>query len=377
MKILHFIETGGPGGAEQVFLTYVKTLRDMNIEVLAVTLREGWLTTRLDEEKIERRLLTSKKSRIQLVFLLYSLIKSERIDLVHSHLLDSNFYCSIAATLANVPHIGTEHGDIHHLRKKRMAAYKTRLTSFFTSHIFAVSLFSKNALIKSGMSKRKVSVLPNPFDFTTDKTKRIPRETRMNYLGLSDQSPDTWIWIHVANLRQVKDQTSLLEGFAKSTSRKEHPQKLILVGDGSLRNELEKKAFSLGISEDVLFLGFRNDIQELLSLADGFILSSLSEALPISILEAARAKLVLLSSSVGGIPEIITDSETGFLFPPLSPDSIAGKIDYVITHKEKARITAENAYTTLSRRLNSDVIMEEALGRYHSLLKKERPSGDS
>jgi glycosyltransferase involved in cell wall biosynthesis len=171
----------------------------------------------------------------------------------------------------------------------------------------------------------------------------------MNYLDIHDASRDTWIWIHIANLRKVKDQTTLLEGFAKSSTRKDVPQKLLIVGDGSLRNELEEKASSLGISNEVLFLGFRNDIHELLSLSDGFILTSISEALPISILEAARAKLVILSSAVGGIPEIIADSETGYLFPPSSPHSLAEKIDYVILHQEKAYTTAKEAYQRLSK----------------------------
>jgi hypothetical protein len=172
MRILHFIETGGPGGAEQVFLTYLKTQREMNIEVLAVTLREGWLTARLDEEKIERRLLTPNKSKIRLIFSLYSLIQREHINLVHSHLLDSNFTAPLRRPLSNIPHIGTEHGDIHHIKKKGMATWKTRITSFLTSKIFAVSHFSKNALVKNGMAEKKVAVLPNPFDFTSDHTKK-------------------------------------------------------------------------------------------------------------------------------------------------------------------------------------------------------------
>lgn len=366
MNILFVIETGGPGGAEKSFLTSILELVKRGHNCTAVTLREGWLTNKLDEYKISRKLLTVKNSKFKYILELYKIIKENEIDIVHSHLLDSNFYSSIAAFLAGVPHIGTEHGDIHHTDKKNLLSLKTKITSFFTRKIISVSEYSKDSLLKNGLNKNKVIVLGNPFNFS--KELKIQNNNISNYLKNDLIKPNDWLWIHVANLRPVKDQITLLKGFAGAKSRSLFKQHLLIAGGGELENYLKEETFKLGISNYVHFLGFRNDIEKLLSFCNGFILSSLSEATPVSIFEAIKYELIVVASNTGGIPELIKHNETGFLFPPMNHQALSETIDYIIQNSEIAKKSAVSANNELSKRFNLEKIINELESTYQELL---------
>ena len=98
---------------------------------------------------------------------------------------------------------------------------------------------------------------------------------------------------------------------------------LIIIGDGPLRADLETQARDLKVDQNVLFLGERSDVIELLSVLDIFVLPSVSEGMPITILEAMVAAKPVVATKVGGIPELIRDGETGFLVPSDEPVSLA------------------------------------------------------
>lgn len=370
MKVLLFIETGGPGGAERVVATLASALKHNGVDVLVVTLREGWLTDRLDRMGIERRVLRSD-SKLGLVFNLISIIKAENIDVIHSHLLDSNFYAAISAFFCQVPHIATEHGDVHHLEKKKFPRIKIKIISLLASKVFAVSAFTMKALIENGLTPEKCLVFPNPYQFPNNDSS-IEKAAAIKALlapDLTDLRQTTWIWIHVANLRKVKDQQTLLRGFAGAKSRATHPQKLLIVGDGSERGALEELSRSLGISEDVRFLGFRDDVEQLLATADGFILSSTSEAMPMSILEASAAGLLLVSTDVGGVPELIRDGETGYLFPAKNHSRLSEIIDRAVSQPEKSKEMATKARKELEGRTDLFKVVGRLMNFYEELCK--------
>lgn len=370
MNILYVIETGGPGGAEQAFLTTLLAMRARGHTCVAVTFREGWLTERLDQENVQRHLVPASLSKLASIKEICKLIRNNSIDIIHSHLLDSNFYASISGFFTSTPHFGTEHGDIHHSQMKKFTRLKTKITSLLTRQILSVSDYSKNALLSFGMSSKKVSVLGNPFDFEINPDILIPKSKRARYLKIDSISENDWLWIHVANLRPVKDQSTLLKGFAKACSGTEIKQHLLVVGGGDLEKNLREETKNLNISDKVHFLGFRNDVQSLLSLSDGFILSSLSEATPVSILEAAKYTLLLISSSVGGIPELIKHNHSGYLFQKSSFEDLGGVLLTALSEKEKSIQLANAAHEDLRNRFSLDVICDRLLVYYNDALAK-------
>jgi len=306
-KILYFIETGGAGGAERVVLDLARGMSGRGHEVAVCTLRTGWLTERLGSHGVEHIHLQSNGSDPGLPIRLGQLLHENGVTVLHSHLLDSNFYGAIAARLAGTRHVATEHGDVHHLQPKRFLRTKLKIAQWSGASFTAVSRYTAEQMVRLGVRRDKITIVGNPLPSgEPSAASPIRRE-----LGIGEPE---WVWVHVANMRKVKDQATLLRGFAGALRHSSAQQRLLLAGEGPERDELATLCETLGIKNSVHFLGHREDVPALLRAADGFILSSVSEALPMSLLEAAQAGLVLVTSDVGGLPEIVRPDETGYLF---------------------------------------------------------------
>jgi glycosyltransferase involved in cell wall biosynthesis len=133
----------------------------------------------------------------------------------------------------------------------------------------------------------------------------------------------------VAHLSQEKGHVTLLEAFAELKDR--CPDTILLiVGDGELRSALESKVVDLGLSTQVEFLGFRSDVEGLVKQLDVFCLPSLSEGLSSAILAAMAARLPVVATSVGGIPELVQDGVTGRLVAPNDPHQLAAALENLL-----------------------------------------------
>lgn len=321
-KVLLLIESGGPGGAERLVLSLARSYRDRGLQVVVLTFREGWLTQELDEQAFERLNIKSEKGfDLQLPFKIAALIKQHGIKVLHSHLLDSNFYGGLAARIAGVPHVATEHGDIHHTKRKKFLRLKLGiLARLCTTRFVAVSSFSARVLRELGVPAGRIQVIHNPAVFP-ESADPITREEARTLLGISE--PGHFLWLHVGMLRAVKNQKLLLEAFAQTLTGIP-AQTMCLVGDGPERAALEQHAAELGLQERVKFLGFQRDTSRWFRAADACVMSSLSESLPMALLEAAAAGLPLVSTDVGGVSEIIHPPENGFLVPTNDSRALAG-----------------------------------------------------
>jgi glycosyltransferase involved in cell wall biosynthesis len=185
-----------------------------------------------------------------------------------------------------------------------------------------------------------------PNDISAAKKKEI---------GLSDS--DLVIGT-VARLNYAKALEYMLQAFA--IARKEFPAaKCLIVGDGELRRELEGWARDLGIEADTLFLGARTDVPELLSLMDIFVLSSITEGTPVSLLEAVVAKVPAVCTGVGGIPEVIENNVTGVLVPPRDVEKLAEGIINLLSDNSLRTRVIDNAYAKVREKYSLDVITRQ------------------
>jgi len=361
MKIKLFIESAGIGGAEKMVLEMLTLLRERNIDASFLGVRKGWLTEELEKREIPAEFIQAG-GKLKFPLNISSSVKASGVNLVHSHSLDTNFYSAMAAKMGGFKHLATEHGDVHHSDKRGNLENKLRVMQHLKTEFNSVSQFSRTKLIELGISENKVSAIPNPINLKqADYIDQ--REVVRNELGLSK---DHWLWIHVANLRPVKDQQTLIKGFAKSLSESPN-QALAILGDGEIRPELEKLTKELSIEKKVHFLGFRSDAPRYLAASDGFILSSLSEAMPMSLLEAAAMNLVLIGSRVGGIPEVINE-KTGYLFESQDSENLAAVISTILKHKAAAKGKAKNANALALSTYSADSVITEYLKRYEQIL---------
>ncbi len=350
-RILFFIESGGPGGAERVVLSLVKGFQDRGYEILVATFRTGWFTDQLKKDSIEHILIESRnKYDLTLPFRISSLLKERKIDLLHSHLFDANFYGALGAKLAGVSHVATEHGDVHHIQTKRFFQLKLAAIRLLASKVTAVSQYTKDKLSHVGFKEGSTVCIYNPVPSFNQVSSSLRQK-----LGINES---TWVWLHAANFRPVKDQSTLLQAFSLACTQNTN-QLLLLAGDGPENHKLRDLVSALQLGEKVLFLGFREDLPELLHAADGFVLSSLSEAMPMSLLEAASAGLFIVSTDVGGIKEVITNNQTGLLVPPKSPEALSHALLYPLTHKEEAAIMSKAAQQYILKHFSKEIILSQ------------------
>ncbi|MDE3051990.1 MAG: glycosyltransferase, partial [Nitrospirota bacterium] len=140
-------------------------------------------------------------------------------------------------------------------------------------------------------------------------------------------------------------------------------------GDGSIRLDLMAKTHDLGITENVVFLGHREDTDELLQALDIFVLPSLSEGIPMALLEAMAASRAVVASRVGGIPEIVEDGFEGFLVEPMDPDSLAERCRRLIASPDVARKMGEQARKRVERDFSATAMADRVASVYKELLR--------
>jgi glycosyltransferase involved in cell wall biosynthesis len=136
------------------------------------------------------------------------------------------------------------------------------------------------------------------------------------------------------------------------------------VGAGSLEDELKNRAKELGISDNIVFTGFRTDVKDILAALDIYVLPSLSEGLGTAIIEAAAAGRPIVTSNVGGIPDVITNGETGLLVPPENPDALSAAILRFYQDRAFAKHCGEAAAKHAQENFSEDLLGEKTEAFY-------------
>lgn len=230
--------------------------------------------------------------------------------IVHTFLLTASVYGRLAAMLAGVPIvIGTE---VNIYERKRPAhALAERLLMQGTSTVVASAESVRQFYIRQvHANPAKVEVIYNAVDWSQLKTTRGREEMRVS-LEVPLDRPAAGV---IARLTEQKGHVHLFEALARTPGLAD--LFLIVVGDGDLRHSLEQRAAALGIAGRVRFLGARRDLGDLLNAVDLFVLPSLWEGLPLSLVLAMGAGLPVVATRVAGLPEVVDDERTGLLVPP-------------------------------------------------------------
>jgi glycosyltransferase involved in cell wall biosynthesis len=213
-----------------------------------------------------------------------------------------------------------------------MAAY--RLTSGVVDRVTIISRLAAERYVAIGaVPARLLEILPNAVD--TDRFRPIPeaRAAIRRELRLGDE----FVWLAVGRFEEAKDYPTMIAAFARLAADRP-TSRLLLVGKGSLRPEVEQLVRAAGLDERVRFLGVRRDVPELMSAADGYLLSSAWEGMPVVLLEAAAVGLPIVATRVGGVAEVVEDGTTGFLVPPGDPAALAEAMDRIETLAPEARV---------------------------------------
>lgn len=293
----------------------------------------------------------SLKRDLQALWDLVRLLRRERFDIVHTHTAKAGFLGRLACWLCRVPVvIHTYHAfPFHeHMSRAKHALFRgiERLARPMTDYIFTLSELDRRAGSAHGILEwEKSATAYTGIDFAKLDAAAAPEITRAN-LGI----PEGWqVVLQVGRMEPQKAPKLLVEAFAEVV--RQHPQTmLLLAGDGELRGEVEATIARHGLADHVRILGFRQDVPDLLRVADVFAFSSLWEAMGRAMVEAMLAGRAVVVPAIYGIPEVVRHDETGWLYEVGRVDQLAAGISHLLAHPE-ARARLGEAAQALTRRL--------------------------
>jgi len=294
--------------------------------------------------------------------------EEENLDLLHVHYAIPH---SISAILAReslkpkrrLPVVTTLHGtDITLVGADRSYLPITRYGIEQSDGVTAISNYLKEAT-RETFHFDDIEVIPNfvcQYDYRRQPVTSL-RET------LSPQGQ--LLLAHVSNFRPVKRPVDCVEIFAR-VLKKGINARLVMVGDGSERTNAEHRARCLGIYDQCSFVGKQPRIVDYLSVSDVLLLPSEQESFGLAALEAMACEVPVIASRVGGIPEVVTDGENGFLSEVGNVDKMAEDAVRLLTNAELRKQFGENARDSAISRYRTDVVIPKYISFYEKVLAK-------
>lgn len=335
-KVAHFIDSIDPGGAETLIVEMCRRLPDFDFSVEVLHFGNPWLSEKCAQFRIPASIVPGYKLYKSIITIpLFSIVfaqflRSRKIDLLHSHLLGPITGASIGSYLARVSHLGTIH-DTYSIDERQKRMYLIQLSLIFDTKLVTVSRYIHAYFSnKSALFSNYMKTIYNGIDV---ELYRVRRKSHIREELLLD--PTEIVLISVGRLVAIKGYDVLIESFSQLESLL--PLRLLIVGDGPNRKAIEIMIKEKGLVDKVKLLGFRDDVPELLRASDCFVLSSRSEGLSYSIMEAMASGLPQVITDVGGNSELVVDGVSGYLVPVDDHVAFAKKLQILIEDREKRK----------------------------------------
>ena len=291
-------------------------------------------------------------------------LRASKPQIVHTFLLTASLYGRVAAILARVPIvIGTE-VNIYE-RKRPIHALAERLLMAGTDAVVASAESVRDFYVKQvHADSSKIDVIYNAVDFAQAKPS-TPREEVRRTLGLPPAARVAGI---IARLTEQKGHRYLFEALASQSSLAD--VHLLVVGGGELRDTLERAAVSTGLVSRVHFLGPRRDLGDLLAAMDVFVLPSLWEGLPLSMVLAMSAGVPVVATAVAGIPEVVEDGRTGILVPSRDATALGAALARLFSDSALRGRIGAGARAHVLTRFGIEHYVDSVVALYERLLRE-------
>ena len=359
-------------GAEvQLKVLLSKLVGRVDIDLSVILLNEGRLEEEIDALGIPVRVFPESQWGSGKIFReLVREFKQSNIQIVHTHKYKDTILAAPAAKLCAIPHVvRTVHGlrePFQGLQALKMSCYETierTVRRSCVDSIIAVSSQIESKYKSEGVVSR-VTCIRNGIDLD-GKSILTDRWRTRKELGVD---PETCLIGTIGRLTPVKGIPYLLEA-ARMLLRHGANVKVLVVGEGSIRSALMAQTRDLGISENVVFSGHREDTNALLQALDIFALPSLSEGIPMALLEAMAASRAVVASRVGGVPEIVEDGSEGFLVEPMDVNGLTEKCLRLIQSPEMAQKMGQMARARVERDFSSENMAHQVALLYKELIE--------
>ncbi|HJU44843.1 MAG TPA: glycosyltransferase [Vicinamibacterales bacterium] len=366
-RVLYLAHTLSVGGAEEMVLNLVRYLPDEFDRAVVCIDQPGPLGEEVRRTGTPFHALGLQPGlrRPADVLHLQKFLHHSAPTIVHTFLLTASLYGRFAAMQAGVPIvIGTEVNI--YLRKKRLHRAAERWLMRQTDAVVASAESVRDFYINQiAADPKKVVVIYNAVDWS-QLGVTLPRGPFRKQFGIPDEAPAAGI---IARLTEQKAHRVLFDAIR---SRPElSTLHLLVIGDGELREELERHAERLGLSARVHFAGARRDLGNVLAAIDLFVMPSLWEGLPLSLVLAMGAGLPVIASRVAGIPEVVRHGETGILVAPGDAADLAAALVRVNGDRRLQSQLGEQAKAFVLPRFGVDGYVASITGLYRRLLAEK------
>ena len=374
MKVIHLISGGDTGGAKTHVHSLLQNL-SRGMDITLVCFRDGPFAREAAELGIETRVCSG--GFFSALREVRRMIAEEGFELVHTHGSRANLAGAILRSTCGRPVVSTIHSDyrLDYMGRPLAAATYGVLNVLALRRIkyhVGVSDAMRDLLISRRFPRETTFAIYNGLDFSREP-KRHDRAAFCSRVG-ANVAPGDIVVGAAARLDPVKDLATLVRGFA--AAREGHPElKLIIAGEGPERPALEALAEELGVRGAVTLAGWLDDMEEFYSALDINTLSSLSETFPYALTEGAAYRLPTVASAVGGIPRLIEDGKTGFLFAPGDWEKLGARLAQLASdpglrerlgaavHERAAREFSVEATCREQRAVYEEILEREARGR--------------
>lgn len=372
-RILHIQKVKYIAGSESHLLMLLPRLREYGYNSTMLVLadaedRPGTFCERMRASGVPTEVM-SMRGDIDplLVWKLARYIRQGNFDLVHTHLFHADLYGTLAAYLSGKRIIlSTRHND-NKFRNHILFKVVNRLCVCFDKKIITISNWLKKFSVDvERVPESKVETIHYGFDvnsFDKKAKKSLPTEVRKEFNISSDQQ----VLGIVARLTEQKGHKDLLQAFRAVIDR--YPQTILLiVGDGELEKDLKTQVQNMGLKEQVIFTGYREDIPAIMQAIDIFVHPSLWEGFGLVFLEAMAAGKPVVATRVSAIPEIVVDGETGYLVPPKNSHLLTEKILQLLENRVSAYKMGEKGRERLGQYFTVEKMVKEIKKLYDELL---------
>ncbi len=354
------------GGAERQVLLVAQGLRarGWRVSVIALSGAGGVEAAGLAETGVGFLSLEMRKglADVRGWLRLNGWLQRERPEIAHAHMPHAAWMARWSRLAAPVRvGIDTIHTSATGTPGRRLGY---RWSRWLPDCVTAVGEGVREAYVAAGMvTLGQCRVIPNGVDTEVWKPDASVREALRGELSLRDE----FLWLAAGRLETVKDYATMLAAFA----RMPETARLAIAGNGPLEDELKKLASALAIAERVRFLGFVPDVRRWMQAADGFLLTSRWEGLPMGLIEAAACGLPAVATDVPGTREVIADGETGLLVPAGSTILLSDKMRLMMqaAHEDR-RAMGERARKRVMERFSLTGVLDQWEALYGEMLER-------
>lgn len=374
-RVLHLRSSNGLWGPENQIRLLARYLPDQGFETSAILLYRAEsdtpthpLVTAMCGAGMDAQQLPNPWLPLRGILAVGDYLRRGRFQLLHTHGYKADLIGLFVAHRSAVSWVATSHGAYVRDIPLKLYDYLDRLALRFADKVIAVSKNERQRLLDLGVPAAKITCVHNAIDVNAFHESVNGRLARFSELIKNQKaSQKQKLILFVGRLSPQKGLIYLLQSAPQIVAEVSDVHFLI-VGDGPLRDQLKSRVEALGIAEAVTFLGVREDVGALMQAADVFVLPSIKEPFGIVLLEALSLGRPVVASAVGGIPEIVTDDETGLLVPPRDPAALGAAILRLLNNPAEATQLGEQGRDVVRQKFPPTEMARRTANVYRSVL---------